>query len=749
MRRSALPVSLLAMIAASTAQAQATPDQASSSVQALDEIVVTAQKRSQNLRDVPLSVSATSGEELRAVTASGDDIRVLSGRIPNLNAESTFGRVYPRFYIRGLGNSDFTLNASQPVAMYYDEVVLENSVLKGMPAFDLERIEVLRGPQGSLWGKNATAGAIHLVSRKPTQATEGYGRISYGRFNSYNLEAALGGAVAQDTLSARVSVLYQHRDPWVKNIVTGNKLDGYDDLAFRAQLLWTPTAKFDALLQVYGRSLDGSSTLFNGQGVDAQYGALPFNKYNIALESDHQSDQTVHERGVTLNAAYDLGGAKLTSISAYVDGDMFSVGDIDGSPRPALINTTKVDKLQQFTQEVRLASDNNGPLSWQIGGHYFQEWLRYANLTANNTFQTADGQPGFGAYQKARQQSRSAAVFGQFTYDVTDALKMTGGLRYTADKVDFSQDSSSFTPKASDLTAVPNFTTDPFYRAGGRGPGPWFLPRYSAEGGKWNKLTWDGSLAYRLSDAVNLYGRVARGYHAGVITGQAMFDPLQKAGPETVTSYEAGAKTQWLDRRLTANLSVFKYVYDDMQLVAYNRTGNGVDRISLINAKGGEGQGFEFEGTLIVTPELRVSANLGYVDTKISGPTLIADPRTAGAQLDITGQPFPFAAKWTGSVSAEYVHALGAGDAVFLATDWSYRGDENFSLTSGVQPNLRGEGYWEGGARAGYRFRQSEISVWARNITDVSQLTSAVTVNGYAGVFTNPRTYGVQLSTRF
>src|SRR5207253_213098 len=114
----------------------------------------------------------------------------------------------------------------------------------------------------------------------------------------------------------------------------------------------------------------------------------------------------------------------------------------------------------------------------------------------------------------------------------------------------------------------------------------------------------------------------------------------------------------------------------------------------LINAKGGKGLGFEFESTLIITPELRVSANLGYVDTKISGPTLIADPRTAGTQLDISGQPFPFAAKWTGSVSAEYDHALGADDAVFLATDWSYRGDENFSLTSGVQPNLRGKGYW-------------------------------------------------------
>ncbi|MEA1648017.1 TonB-dependent receptor [Nitrospirillum sp. BR 11164] len=715
---------------------------------ALEEIVVTAQKRTEDLQQVPLSVSVMNGDDMRGLAVSGDDIRVLSGRVANVNAESTFGRVYPRFYIRGLGNEDFTLNASQPVALYYDDVVLENPVLKGMPAFDLERVEVLRGPQGTLWGKNTTAGAVHLVSRKPTDATEGYADITYGNFSSYTAESAVGGSLG-DGLTARASVLYQHRDPWVRNEVTGNKLDGYDDLAARVQVQWKPGERFTALVQAFGRSLDGTSTLFHGAGSDATVGVLPFDKYDIAEESDNNNRQKVTTRGVTLNAAYEFDDVTLTSITAWLTGSMFSVGDVDGSPRPALINTSDVDGLTQVTQELRLASNPGGPFGWQGGLYYFSEDLDYWNTTANNTFQTADGMPGFGAYQRARQRSHSGAAFGQANYALTERLTLTAGLRYTVDAVDFWQDSSSFTPKPTDLAAFPNFATDPFYKVAGRGPGPWFLPRFSSTDGRWGKFTYDGSVAYRLDDQVNLYARIAEGYHAGVITGQAIFDPLQKADPETVTSYEAGVKGDFFGRRLRTDLSVFHYVYRNQQLVAYSTLAAGQEIIRLINAKGGIGTGFELESKLQVTDGLLLGANLGFVKTEIQGPTELDDPRNPGHPLDIAGQPFPFAPQWTASLTADYTYPLGGGRELFLGTDWTYRGDENFQLTSFVQPQFRGQGYWEGGARAGYRFGRTQIAAWVRNITDASVLTSAVNVNGYAGVFTNPRTYGVELSTHF
>ena len=182
----------------------------------MEEVVVTARKREQRSFEVPLSVSTIRGEKSDTLRSSGMDIRFLSNRTPSLQMESSFGRIFPRFYIRGLGNTDFDLNASQPVSVLYDGVVLENALLKGFPAFDLDRIEVLRGPQGTLFGRNTPAGLVKFESARPTQTLEGYGRLSYGRFNSSNFESAVSGRIVPDVLSARLSLLAQWRDDWVR-----------------------------------------------------------------------------------------------------------------------------------------------------------------------------------------------------------------------------------------------------------------------------------------------------------------------------------------------------------------------------------------------------------------------------------------------------------------------------------------------------------------------------------------------------
>ena len=369
-------VVLAALLTPSAMAQEAASDNADS-----DEIVVTAQKRSDNIRNIPFSISAVNGEDIADLTTGGEDIRALAGRVPNLNVESTFGRVFPRFYIRGLGNSDFTLNSQASVAQYYDEVILENQLLRGMPAFDLERIEVLRGPQGTLWGRNATAGAVHLVSKKPGSTAEGHARLGYGRFGTTSVELAAGGPVAGEALSARVAVLYQRQGDSVRNVTTGGKLGGYNDVAARAQLLWQPGASTDVLLQLSARSLDGTSTLFNGKQP-----GLPFRKREIALESDRNSDQKLNQYGVTLNVKHDFSGFELTSITSWQSGNLFSVGDIDGSPRAALINASYINDLDQITQELRLSSNGDGALSWQAGFFLFDESIDYANTTANDTF---------------------------------------------------------------------------------------------------------------------------------------------------------------------------------------------------------------------------------------------------------------------------------------------------------------------------------------------------------------------------
>jgi len=177
----------------------------------LEVITVTAEKRAEDVQQVPESITTLSDEKLDVIKSGGDDVRFLSARVPGLLVESSFGRTFPRFYIRGLGNTDFDLNASQPVSLVYDDVVLENPILKGFPVFDIDQVEVLRGPQGTLFGRNTPAGLIKLDSKKPTQDTEGYVNASYGELGNANLEAALGGGLGADW-SARVSMLGEHRD---------------------------------------------------------------------------------------------------------------------------------------------------------------------------------------------------------------------------------------------------------------------------------------------------------------------------------------------------------------------------------------------------------------------------------------------------------------------------------------------------------------------------------------------------------
>jgi len=230
-----------------------------------DEIIVTAQKREQSLQEVPLSVEVLSDEKLDVLSSGGEDILFLNARVPSLYAETSFGRAFPRFYIRGLGNTDFDLNANQPVSLVYDGVVLENPILKGFPVFDLDRVEVLRGPQGTLFGRNTPAGVIKFESAKPTEELEGYGRLAYGRFDTFDAEGAISGPLVEDQLSARLSVLYQSRDDYIDNVAPNpseNAFEEFEEFAARLQFLLTPTDNVTMLLNIHGRTLDGGSRVF-------------------------------------------------------------------------------------------------------------------------------------------------------------------------------------------------------------------------------------------------------------------------------------------------------------------------------------------------------------------------------------------------------------------------------------------------------------------------------------------------------
>ncbi len=240
----------------------------------LEAVMVTAQRRVENVQQVPISVTTVGGEKLDILGSGADDIRFLSGRLPSLLIESSFGRAFPRFYIRGLGNTDFDLNASQPVSLVYDDVVQENPILKGFPVFDLDMVEMFRGPQGTLFGRNTPAGVVKFNSVRPSREAGGYVQASYGDDGTTNIEGAVGGALGE-RWSARFSGLYQHRDNWVDNVrpaptgvIKKNAFEGFDEFAGRLQFLYE-NAGFSALFNVHARSLDGSARMFRANIIES------------------------------------------------------------------------------------------------------------------------------------------------------------------------------------------------------------------------------------------------------------------------------------------------------------------------------------------------------------------------------------------------------------------------------------------------------------------------------------------------
>ena len=292
----------------------------------LEEIVVTAQRREENLQDVPISVSAMRGDRLSTIVEAGEDVRALANRIPALYAESSNGRLAPRFYMRGLGNSDFDLAASQSVSIIMDEVVQENVILKSFPLFDIERVEVLRGPQGTLFGRNTPAGIVKFDTRKPTEEMNGYVSATVGTHGTMNVEGAIGGSLtANDTLLGRVSVLSQNREDWISNGFTGEEdaMGGFNETAWRAQLLARPNDRLSALLNVHGRNLNnGTASIFRANIFDPGTNSLNDNfiRDTVFFDEGDNNPQEAQGFGASLKVDWDLAdNLTLTSITAHED----------------------------------------------------------------------------------------------------------------------------------------------------------------------------------------------------------------------------------------------------------------------------------------------------------------------------------------------------------------------------------------------------------------------------------------------
>jgi iron complex outermembrane receptor protein len=743
-----------AYLAAAIAMALPLPSAWAQETTALGDVIVTAQRRSENIQDVPISVSTVDEKHLAAMFEGGGDIQVLAARVPSLYVESSNGRLAPRFYIRGLGNSDFDLAASQPVSVIVDEVVLENVILKSFPMFDMEHVEVLRGPQGTLFGRNTPAGIVKFDTRKPTQEFTGDASLSYGELGSMSFEGAVGGGIS-DTVSFRLSALYHEREDWIDNDFTGEKdaMGGYDEFAYRAQLLLEPSDAFSALLNVHGRDIDGTASIFraNVLGPGSDGFNSNYDRDTVYYDGGDNNPQHAEGTGGSLKLDFKFGGNKtLTSITAYETTESRSLGDIDGgtcaplgSPVPpgvtsgttdcffpfdgvpdavtypgfipfASATQDGIDDLDQLTQEFRIASQANDRLFWQAGAYYFDSEF---SVTTN---------PFFVAPTTLTHKNTAWAVFGHVSYDVSDKWTLTGGARYTDDDKDL-------TVQASPIPQAPQSVSD-------------------------ENVSGDLSALYKVNDNVNLYARLATGFRAPTIQGRdvAFFGSPSIAKAETITSIEGGFKTQLADDRVRLNGAVYYYEVKDQQLSAI---GGGGNFVQLVNADKGVGMGIDLDGEFLITDRFLVTLGLSYTDTELQDDTLVVPPCGSGActvtdPLDangnaiIDGNPFVQAPEYVATITARYGIPLGNGE-LFFYTDWAFQGKTNFFIYEAEE--FQSDGNYEGGARIGYAANGGkwEVAVFGRNITDEENVKGAIDFNNLTGFDNEPRIIGASFTTRF
>jgi iron complex outermembrane recepter protein len=717
----------------------------------LETITVTAERRSENIKDVPNSVSAIRGENLDIINSGGQDVRMLAGRVPSLNIESSFGRAFPRFYIRGLGNTDFDLNASQPVSLVYDDVVQENPILKGFPIFDIDQIEVLRGPQGTLFGRNSPAGVVKFDSAKPRKTFESYANISYGRDKASSLEGAIN-APLNATTSARFSVQLQNRDDWVTNTVKGptSDLEGYRDSAARFQLMFQPNAGFSALFNVHHRDLDGSARLFRANIIKPGTNDLVdgFDPRKISI--DGVNDQKVRSTGGSVRLRWDFSDVALNSITGYETVNSFSRGDIDGGfgavflpaglsgPGVIPFAAESADGMRghrQLTQEFRLES-KGGPLKWLGGLYFFDEKF---DIDSFNYDSLAPGNPVNGIARQ-NQKNKAVAVFGSVNFAATDAFNLRAGLRYTKDKKDF----------IADREKAPPFS-------------PTFIGRLTTSTNA-SDVSWDLSGTYALNKDANLYARAAKGFRAPSIQGRLLFgDSLSVANSEKVTSVEAGIKTDLFDKRARLSANVFQYQVRDQQLTA---VGGAANFNRLINAKKTEAYGAEIDLQAFITDSLLFSLGGSINDTKIKDPNLRVDACGSGCMVtdpiitpvnpaqgrfapnvSINGNPLPQAPKYVLNTTLRYAIPVGDGE-IFIFTDWAYRSKINFFLYESKE--YTGKPLLEGGLRVGYKFADKyEFAVFGRNITNQIRVVGGIDFNNLTGFINEPRFYGAQFKANF
>ncbi|HEY0707576.1 MAG TPA: TonB-dependent receptor [Polyangia bacterium] len=727
----------------------------------LADVVVTAKKREEKVQDVPLPITVVKGDEVveRNVNTSNDVERLA----PNLAAQSSGGRSSrPRWFLRGIGSNDPSVNLESPLGIYADEVFTAYVPAQSFPLFDLERVEVLKGPQGTLWGKNTTGGAIHFVSRKPAFDPSGYFKVGVGNYGAKTGEGGFGGALLGERVAGRASFYYEEQDGWAKNLINNQNEPQLKDFATRLQLLANPADNVEFLLIGRLRALNGGlAPVYQAgalpDGTIRQYMGAP-STYTPVYGREPQigdpffrtrSGYDLETSGVTGKLDVHLGAYTLTSISAV---DWAGVDHATGAylPDPTfdVTGTHASVKSRQVSQELRLTSPKADRFNWIAGFHYFN-WHLFAD-EARGTLGPVAARKNY-IDNRLRQDDISYAGFANAKLSITQALGLTLGVRQTYEKKTVA--AQRLSANGAGLTFL---NTADWWLSGSVGSALSNIDINAEE--DWSETTYDVTPELRLGENVLAFFRVAKGFRSGgfnpSIIPEANGNPayLPKANPEILHDFELGLKTTWLGGKLLANGALFYYRLSDAQLNVQQPNPAGIPNANtstLQNAAGGVIKGAELEIEALPIASLYLRAGLGLLRSEYTNFLTFQ----GATPVDASGNEFYRTPRTSLVVAGAYTLALGTAGALVLETDWSYRSHVFHNAVTQNDPVQETPGYALGNLALRYVTPSLKLVLQAfvKNVTDESYkvLSQVVNLGANPTSLGLPRTYGLQLIGRF
>ena len=729
----------------------------------LEEIVVTARKREENLQSAPLSVAAIGGDTLEK--AGIDEFSEIASRVPGFtfNPDNVSE---PNIFLRGIG-TDIESAASNPaIGFFLNDVYLSRAQGTAIELFDLERVEIVRGPQGTLYGKNVVGGAINFITRKPTDEFRAGAEAGFGNYGSFEVKANVAGGLG-DGLSGSIAASARHHDGYARNTFTGNNVEDLDAYGVMAQLRYQPDDRLDILLT-------GDLTRRRGGGkwVDIQTPSdhnIPFvNPERRRGPNNIDGKQDADLGGVHLSANYDTGAGTITSVTAYREGKFASVnndagsfidftkmiygadGRIDfGAIDHSLFNddyyiNDKDETAKSFSQDLRFRSDFDGPFNLLAGLYYQHESVDRTEI-ADYIFVEfyAQGKE----IAETRLKSDTWAAFAEGTFDITDTLGVTAGIRYTKDRKRFSVYRET----------IGDFLGAEFEDENGN-----FTRAFSAS----SKQSWDAwtpsvNLHWQPAKDVYVYGLVSKGYKSGGWNGENATNPGEARlayDPEYAWNYELGTKTTWLDNRLRFNVTGFwtEYKYLQTQQFVIFDPNLPADNV-ISNAGKARVKGIELETALAPVDGVTLFANYTYMDAKITGDLISTelqyDPScfcSVPVPTNLKGNRLRRSPKNSFSVGGDVTVPVSSRINAFVRADYNWTDDFFFDNENSPRTRQKSVGVLNGSIGIATEDDKWELRLWAKNLTNELYESGKSDVIGSVLVSYNPpRTYGVTLRWKY